>query len=37
MVDNINKIEDAEKITIDVFFHAGFNTIRNLKEKGGYM
>ena len=36
MVNNINKIEGAGKITMDVFLRAGFNTIGDLKEEGGY-
>jgi hypothetical protein len=36
MADGLDKIEGVGKISMDIFLHAEFNTIRNLKEEGGY-
>ena len=36
MADNINKIDGAGKIPMDIFLRADFNIIGDLKEKDGY-
>lgn len=36
MADKIEKIKGVGKISMDVFYRAGFNTIGDLKEEGGY-
>ncbi|RIA92948.1 hypothetical protein C1645_820020 [Glomus cerebriforme] len=36
MTNNIKQIEDVGRISIDVFLYAGFNTVRDLKEKVSY-
>ncbi|CAB5375693.1 unnamed protein product [Rhizophagus irregularis] len=36
MADGLEKIEGVGKVSMDVFLRAGFNTIGDLKEEGGY-